>query len=329
MREGLKTRCDLFFEKRDAVKEAFKWENDSLISVCASVLMDSENKADGARMKECKAMLKEAVSVFSNFRGNVEMPMTALMAVSENPAELLAKTRRHYKALKEEFSGSEYLVLAAAILAEHVAEEEIGTVVVRAKKLYKMMKEEHPFLTSSEDSVFAVLMAISDKPDEATLIAEAEVAYKKLKETFSSSNDVQTVAFILALAEGNMESKCEKLTALYGGLRAAGEKYGKYYELANLATLSLLPMSVETMVADITAVANELAQKKPYSGILGLDRKTELMHATLLVSGEYAKSGDSNIAAMTSTLAMIAAQQAALCAAICASAAASSAAAAN
>lgn len=329
MRETLKTRCDLFFSNRTEVKEAFKWENDSLISVCASVLMNSDKKTESEKLKNCKDMLKQQTSVFSDFRGNVEMSVVCMMAIADNPAEKLEKSLKYYSTLKEKFTGSEYLVLAAAILADTVVPEQIDAVVARAKCLYKMMKEDHPFLTSSEDSVSAAMMAVSDKQDDKALMAEVECAYKILKGTFSSGNDVQAVAFVLALADGTVEAKCQKLVTLYEHLKASGAKYGKYYELTTLAALSLLPVSVDVMVSDILAVDEYLAQHKPYRGIFGLDKKTRLMHAAMIVSSDYSKNEDTNIAAMTSTLAMIAAQQAALCATICASSAAASAAASN
>lgn len=331
MRETLQKTCDLYFESRETVKDVFKWENDSLVSVCASVLLNSGRNVSPAQLKECRQLLKEKTGVFSNFRQTMEAPFASMMAVAEYPEEKLTKSLKYYEALKEHFWGSEYLVLAAAILADGVAEWNVEEKAARAKKLYKMMKEEHPFLTSEEDSVSAVMLAMSDKTDDNALIQEAERAYQILKQTFSSSNDVQAASFVLvlALADGSIEEKCEKFVALYEALKSAGIKYGKYYELSTLAALSILPVNVENMVEDIVAVDGILAEKKPYSGIFGVEKKTRLMHAAMIVSSEYAKSDDSNIAAMVGTLAMIAAQQAAMCAVICASAAASSAAAAG
>jgi len=119
------------------------------------------------------------------------------------------------------------------------------------------------------------------------------------------------------------------MVSLYESLKNAGVKYGKYHELATLAALSVLPVSVENMVADMVSVDAYLAERKPYDGIFGVDKKTRLMHAAMILSSEYSKSEDANIAAIVGTLAMIAAQQAAMCAVICASTAASSAAATN
>ena len=329
MRDTLQRTCEAFFESREVAKEAFKWENDSLLSVCASVLMNK--KVDATTLKACKEQLKEKTGIFSNFRQTVEAPFVSMMATAQYPAEKLDKSLKYYEALKQQFWGSEYLVLAASILADDVAEWDVEKKAARAKNIYKLMKEEHPFLTGEDDYVSAVMLAMSDKADDKALIQEAEKAYQILKQTFSSGNDVQAASFVLvlALADGDIEEKCRKMVELYESLKNAGVKYGKYYELATLAALSILPMSVEQMVEDMVAVDSFLAERKPYSGIFGMDKKTRLMHAAMIVSSEYSKSEDTNVAAMVGTLAMIAAQQAAMCAVICASAAASSAAAAN
>ncbi len=329
MKATLQKSCELFTVNRQELKETFKMENDSLISVCASVLTSSGQKVDRAKIKGCRELLKAQTGIFSNFRGAVEMPIVTMLATKEEPAAKLSKSLQFYNILKEKLFGSEYLVLAASILADSVSEDRIGTVATRTKTLYKLMKEDHPFLTSGEDSVFAAMMAVSAKTD-ALLADEAEAAYRILKTSFSSGNDVQTVAFILALAEGTVEAKCQKLISLYQALTNAGVKYGKYYELSALASLSLLPVDVETLVEDILAVNAYLAEEKAYKGIFGIDKKTRLMHAAMIVGGVYSESTDTNMGALTGTLAMIAAQQAALCAAICASTiAASSAASSN
>lgn len=329
MREILKERCDAFFKNREQVREVYKWENDSLVSVCAAMMTGNKRRVDSNRLKECKEMLKAQTGVFSNFRGNVEMSMVTMMALADNPGQKLANTLNCYDTLKKQFSATQYLVLASAILSETVAPEQNAGMAERAKNIYKLMWEQHPFLTSSEDSVSAVMMAVSDKPNDELLVTEAEKIYQNLKQVFSASNDVQAVSFVLALADGNADEKSQKLVNLYNALKMAGVKYGKYYELTTLAALSILPVEVNVLVQDMIVADECFAKQKPYSGIFGLDKKTRLMHAAMLVSSAYSESEEINIAAMTSTLAMVAAQQAALCAAICASTAASAAASSN
>lgn len=327
MRTSLENLCKYFIANRDMVKSIFKWENDQIIAASATTFLNRGILADSAKLESCKKLLKENTGMFSNFRGNVEVPMVVQLAIAEAPAGKIKKTLKIYDILKEEFWGSEYLVLAAAVMADMVSEEQAVRMVKKARAIYDKMKQDHPFLTSGEDSVYAVLMAVSEKNDEA-LMEEMEVCYKKLKESFSASNEVQALAHVLSIAEGGAEDKCNKVVALYNALRDAEVKYGKYHELVVLASLALLPVEQSTLVEDIKAVDSFLAEQKGY-GFIGLDKKTRLMHAAMIVSCDYVKNDKSDIAAMAGTLAAVAAQQAAMCAVIAASAAASSAAAGN
>ncbi len=327
MRESLQKLCNNFISNRDVVDSTFKWENDLLVAVCGAAFLNKEVVADAEKLETCKKLLKESTGVFSNFRGNVQLPLISLLAADAAPEEKMNKTKQYYDILKKSFSGSEYLVLAASVLADMVSAEQAEELSQKAKTIYDKMKKDHPFLTSGEDSVYAVLMAISEK-DDNVLMEEMETCYKKLKESFSSSNDVQALAHVLAIADGVPEEKCNKVTTLYDALRDSNVKYGKYHELVVLASLAMLPVAKEVLVEDIKAVDAFLSEQKGY-GFFGIDKKTRLMHAAMIVSSDYAKNSDAEVTAMVGTLAMVAAQQAALCAVMISSAAASAAAAGN
>ena len=245
--------------------------------------------------------------------------MVVQLAIADVSADKMKKTMQVYETLKKEFYGSEYLVLAAAVMADMVSEEQAIQMAKKARKIYDKMKKDHPFLTSGEDTVYAVLMAVSEKSDDK-MMDEMEVCYKKLKESFYASNEVQALAHVLSVAEGSAEEKCNKVVALYDALRGAEVKYGKYYELVALASLAMLPVEQSVLVEDIKAVDAFLAEQKGY-GFWGLDKKTRLMHAAMIVSCDYIKNDTADIAAMTGAMAVVAAQQAAMCAVIAASAA--------
>lgn len=327
MRATLEQLCNNFISNRDAVKVTFKWENDQIIAASATSFLNHGILADEAKLEECKKLLKENTGVFSNFRGNVEVPMVVQLAIADVPGDKMKKTLKIYDILKQEFWGSEYLVLAAAVLADMVSEEQAVKMTEKARTIYDKMKKDHPFLTSGEDTVYAVLMAVSEKSDEMVM-EEMEVCYKKLKESFSASNEVQALAHVLSITEGDAVEKCNKVVALYDALRDADVKYGKYHELVVLASLAMLPVEHSVLVEDIKAVDAFLTEQKGY-GFFGLDKKTRLMHAAMIVSCDYVKNDTNDIAAMTGTLAAVAAQQAAMCAVIAASAASSAASAGN
>ena len=322
MRESLTKKCESFIRNRDIIKANFKWDSVYIVPVCASELTGKNIEADSDRLLQCKKLVDENTGVFSNFRGNVKLPIITKLAQDDYPAQKLENTKKIYEILKKYFWGSQYLSLVATILADMVYVDEADRYASRGKKIYELMKKEHPFLTSGEDGVFAVLMAFSEKED-SELIADMEACYDILKGQFSSSNSVQSLSHVLALSDGTPEEKCKKVFALNQELKNSGRKYGTYYELAVLGAVSLVSDDIKALAEDMLGVDAFLANQKGY-GFFGIDKKTRLMHAAMLVAGDYSKEGNTGTAAITGTLAMVAAQQAAMCAVMASSAAAAS-----
>ena len=327
MRTTLEQLCNNFIQNKVNFKKVFKWGNDQIMSASVMTFLNKGILADETKLEECKKILKENTGVFSNFRGNVEVPMVAQLALAKDPADKMKKTLKVYDVLKKEFSGSEYLVVAASVLTDMVSEDSAMQMAQKARNIYNKMKKDHPFLTSYEDTVYAVMMAVSEKSVEI-IMEEMEVCYKKLKENFSSSNDVQALAHVLSMMDGLAEEKCNKIVSLYNALKDAEVKYGKYYELIALASLAMLPVEYGVLAEDIKAVDEFLSEQEGY-GIFGLDKKTRLMHAAMIVSCDYMRNDTTEIAVMTGTLATVAAQQAALFAIMAASTASVAASTAN
>lgn len=327
MKAELLTLCERFIACRDTAKQAFKWDSSMTYPICANIFLARGDMPDVQTLQRCKAILKEQTGIFSNFRGHLRPALASLLAVSERPEEKMALAKENYDLLRQDFFGSEYLALVAFLLTEFSSRERVEEKAGRGREIYNRMRKEHPFLTSSEDSVFAVLMAFSDKTDD-DLIYDMEGCYTALKARFSIGNEVQTVSHILALTNGNPDEKAGRVIDLYNALRDAGVKYGRYYELSTLAALSVTGVGIPELVQDIQEANDFLKTQKGYGGLLGLDSKTRAMHAALLVSDLYTNREQANTAAMTSTLVQIIAQEMAMCA-ITASVAASSAVAAS
>jgi hypothetical protein len=287
------------------------------------VFTNQKQIADADVLRRCHTILKGKTSVFSNFRSIAKLVMTSMMAVSNNPEEKLNRALQVYELLKEHFYSSPYLPIAAMMITEQVEPSQYERVSLRARSIYDLMKKEHPFLTSREDSVFAVILALSERTQDE-IITEMETCYRFLKEYFSYANAVQSLSHVLTLVEGDSKEKCEKTVELFQKLKAADCKYGTNYELATLGILALLPVEQHELISEIQEVDAYLAKQKGY-GILGMGRKQRLMHAGMIVSCEHMGEDSStvqNMAAVSGTISLIVAQQAAMCAAIAASSAA-------
>ncbi len=324
MNDRLKTICEQFIYDRDIVKSTFPWDSSYIIPLCAMALGSKNVEVTSEKLKACRRALEQHTSIFSNFRGNTKLPMVTILAGAEDPLDKMQAAMAIYGEMRELFYGSEYLAYISAVLTDMITREESVAVAKRSKEIYNRMKQEHPFLTSSEDSGYAVLLSFSEKSDDE-LIADMEQCYKLLKKHFHNSNPVQSVSHVLALGKGSAEEKCERLLALFKGLEKAKLHYSTYYELAVLAALSIQEVQLDTLIEEIREVDEFLSEQKGY-GLFTIDRTTRLMHAVVLVSNSYMANSVTDAAAMNGTFSMIAAQQAAMCAIIarCASTAATS-----
>lgn len=323
MKNSLEVLCNDFIRNRDQIKEVFGWEDAYMYPVCAMVFTSHRHMADEDVLKQCRKILKEKTSVFSNFRTTARLVMTSMMAVAINPEEMLEHALQVYDLLKEHFYGSPYLPVTAMMIAEQEKPQRYEMVATRAHTIYERMKKEHPFLTSGEDSVFAAMLALSEKSDEQ-IITEIENCYSLLKKQFSAGNAVQSLSHVLTLINGNTEEKCAKTIALFQALKEENCKYGTGYELATLGVLAMLPVEQQLLVQEIKEVDVYLAKQKGY-GVFGIGKKQRLMHAGMICASEYTSLGTDTAmshAAISGTISLIVAQQAAMCAAIAASSAA-------
>ena len=322
MRTSLQSLCNSFIESRDTIKETFFWGSSYIYPVAAAVFVDKRVTADRERLEMCGDILKENTGFFSNFRNYVKLPMISMMAVSSDPEEKLKKALAVYELLKQHFFSSTYLPLASMTISDYIEPDHYEVVARRTRRIYDLMKQEHPFLTSGEDSVFAALLALSNASDEV-IVQNTEECFDILKPQFFSSNAVQSLSHVLALCEGDTEMKCNRAMKLFYKLKDQGYKYGTGYELATLGVLAMLPADLDTIADDIVQVAEFLASQRGY-GMLGMTKRQRLMHAGLIVTSDYLDQNTSmQAAAVSSTISLIIAQQTAMCAAIAASAAAS------
>lgn len=147
------------------------------------------------------------------------------------------------------------------MIADLVRPEKYDETAARVRHIYDLMKNEHPFLTSGEDSVFAAMLALSPMTD-AEIVSETERCFELLKGEFFSSSAVQSLSHVLALGEGTPEEKCRKTMELFHGLKKKGCRYGTGYELATLGALALLPKEADSTVGELIEADHFLEKQK-------------------------------------------------------------------
>ena len=307
MKPELEKLCTEYIANREAVKKAFRWDNSALYAVCANIFCANGQQADADSLKECRTVIKKNTGAFSRFRSKrIRSILSCMLALGETPEKRMDKANDYYRLLRRQFKGTEYLVLAAFLLTDLADRNLTEGTAARGREIYRQMNRKHRMLTDKTDSVFAMLLAFSDKPDE-DLPEEVETCYKALKTKFSGGG-AQTAAQVLSMSgNGTAEEKVQRVIELYDALREAGVKYGHSSELAPLAALSLSDAPVSALVEEIREADEFLGEQKIY-GKKDEDLAQRAMHAVMIVSDQYAGTSQVNITVMTNTLDMLIAQ---------------------
>lgn len=308
MKPELEKLCQEYIANRKAVEKAFRWDNGTLHTVCANIFCACGKTADPERLKECRNIIKDNTGFRSKFRSKkVRSVLAGMLSLEENPEDRMALANDYFRLLKQQFRGTEYLVLTAFLLADLTDRTLTEETVTRGKEIYRRMNQQHRILTNKTDSVFAMLMAYSGKgADELT--AQTETCYQALKKRFSGSG-AQTAAQVLAMAEGTAEEKAQRVTDLYDALREAGIRYGRSDELAPLAALSLASTPLSTLTEEIREADEFLKTQKGFEGSKESEQAQRAMYAVMIVSDQYAGTNQVNITVMTNTIDMLIAKQ--------------------
>ena len=209
MDTNLKTSMELFAENTQVMRKGFRWENSLIYPLCSIIYTSKNLKINIDKIKEADAIIKNNMGIFSSFRGVGRLALATLLSLENDPEDFFMKVRDVYEILREEFKTSSFLPFTAFMIAKNVKTDEHLNVTLKARDMYKLMKANHPLLTSGEDTSFAALFAMSPKSNEE-ISDDVEECYRLLKKEFYSSDAVQSLSHVLAFSPDSPEIKCNK-----------------------------------------------------------------------------------------------------------------------
>ena len=295
MIKQVEEKRELFVNNCSAIRNKFLLEA-KLMSVAAGFVYTSQGKeADIEKMKECRKLLEKKTGILSNFRLTTELVLVSKMALAKDPEAYLDNVIAAYKKIsKGKLLENSYMMLAAILICDFERQNEIDEIVEKSKEIMNRMNKEHPILTASEDTSFAVFLALSYK-DVDTIINDIDECYDYLKKTCkckASSNAIQGLSEVLAITYGNMKAKCDKVMRIFNAFDAHGASFGSDNEFASLGSLIDIDLDPDTLVKEIIETEAYIKGK----GGIGRDdkeRKERLMFAALVVA--YACGGNTAI----------------------------------
>ena len=331
MNTNVQTRLDLFINNVSAAKKGFVWKNTMIRRLAALLYMAENRSIDIDAIRGCNTRIKASTGVFSVFRGDSALSIATLLSMSANADRLLNDTLTVYELMKKsKFGSSDFLVVAACLVARQADPGRFAEVANRARAFYEGMKKAHWFITGQDDTIYSAMLGLSNLAVDAG-VDRIERLYEELKPDFCSRNSVQALAQVLVLG-GESTDPTSRVRALADAFRAEGLKLDKEYTLPALGVLALLPLDKEATVRSVIETFGYLRMQKGFSAWAVNKQELLLLSAALVafISADDMEKDIVTSALSTSIASMVIAQQTAvMVAAVTAASAAASSAASN
>ena len=159
------------------------------------------------------------------FKGSMSLCIAAMLSLRENddPNQLLTDTMTVFdnmKALK--FHASDYLTVAAYLIASNTDRQNYQRTVGRAREFYEGMKKQQWFYTGQDDYIYPAMLGLSDI-DPVAGTQRIEQLYQRLKDSFGSGgNSLQALCHCTAcgnycgyVRKYDSSSQCIELGGFY------------------------------------------------------------------------------------------------------------------
>ncbi|MDE0564127.1 DUF4003 family protein [Exiguobacterium sp. B2(2022)] len=206
------THYERYVEALDAIKDATKWElTDDFRRLMAIHYAIHDTPFEASRFSNARDTLKQKTKMFSKFRGSQNLVWLSFLdakyedigtAIDEALRLDTLLDRKHFR-----FSS-----LRPFLANQLINVEEPERRLNEATDLYQTFKQHHPWLTSEED-LLSALVLVQAFDDVIDLNERIEQHYSLLKDRLSKSNELQLVSHLLTFSESAPEEAVSRLLA--------------------------------------------------------------------------------------------------------------------
>lgn len=193
------TRYTHYLDSLEAIRTATKWFTDDFRRLMAINYAIHDTPFDPERFEQAQAIVKQKTGLFSKFRGSNNLVWLSFLdakyediepAIDEALRLDTLLDRKHFR----------FSALRPFVASQLINVEEPERRLDEASVLYQTFKRNHPWLTSEEDLLSAlVLVQAFDDHDE--LNTRIETYYEALKAELPRSNELQLVSHLLAFSD--------------------------------------------------------------------------------------------------------------------------------
>ncbi|MBO8157049.1 MAG: DUF4003 domain-containing protein [Bacillaceae bacterium] len=244
--DGFSQHVQAYQDIYGMLSRELKWKagDKRAIMMIAATYVMNEHAFDLKRFLRISERIKKESGLFSPLRSYQRFLVAAMLDVHfSHPEEKFLELLRLYKKLiSSGFSRGSFTYLSAMVLLTGTdSSSDSDERIQRSLSIYKGMKKEHYFLTSTSDYPLAVLLSERNQPVKETISA-MENFYVKLNEKgFRKGNELQFLSHVLSLdGETNPDTLIDRAATIFGKMKQSGIKV-KTPHYPDIGMMALLP----------------------------------------------------------------------------------------
>lgn len=324
MKELITQRVESLIQNYKEISCAYKWESSMTNNFSALIYTLNEKTFQKESVEEIKKYIKSKTGIFSNFRGVQGIILGNLLITQyDNPKREFDKILSYFEKMKTVgFKNSIYSPIACYALLATCDEEFADSRINKAWEIYRLMKENHPWVTGGDDYPLAFLLANSGRMPKV-LTDDIEEIYSELNSRgFSKGNSLQFLSHILSFSSEDRKLLADRCRNIFEKLK--GKKLRVYSNsYSALGLITLLGGDIDEVLSDIEEIVKCFEKEKK---LKWLGKEMHILIASAVVCDVYIENNKEHSDLVKTALGvsietLIAAQTAAVIAALSASSA--------
>lgn len=270
------TRYTNYLDSLDPIRKSTKWFTDDFRRLMAINYAIHETPFDAARFEHAQAALKQKTGLFSKFRGSNNFVWLSFLdakyedidsAIDEALRLDTLLDRKHFR----------FSMLRPFIASQLINVEEPKRRLDEASALYQTFKRNHPWLTSEED-LLSALVLVQAFDDHEALNTRIETYYEALKTELPRSNELQLVSHLLTFSELSADEVVARFLDWHAWLKSQAIAV-KAEHLPPLALLSIVSAPNEKDRRDVIEITNAEKERNRWFHIHALTVALQLVAA--------------------------------------------------
>lgn len=276
------TRYTHYLEALEGIRGATKWFTDDFRRLMAINYAMHDAPFDSKRFEHAQAVLKQKTGMFSKFRGSNNFVWLSFLDAKYEDIEpaidevLRLDTlldRKHFR----------FSMLRPFIASQLINVDEPERRLDEASALYQTFKRNHPWLTSEED-LLSALVLVQAFDDHDALSQRIETYYEALKAQLPRSNELQLVSHLFAFSELSPDEVVTRFLDWHNWLKKQSIAV-KNEHLPPLALLAIVAAPNDNDERDLIDITNAEKEKHRWFHTHALTVALQLVAANNITEG--------------------------------------------